>query len=155
MTDDERWMLAALAEAARAPEHGDVPIGCVIVSADGVELGRGHNRREVDHDPSAHAEIVALRGASQRLGQWRLDGATAYVSLEPCPMCAGAFVNARIMRLVYGASDPKAGAVHSLFNIGADSRLNHRFESSGGVLSEQSVALLRAFFGELRAQGQR
>jgi tRNA(adenine34) deaminase len=155
MTDDERWMEVALAEAARAPEHGDVPIGCVIVSADGEECGRGRNRREVDHDPSAHAEIVALRAASQRIGQWRLDGATAYVSLEPCPMCAGAFVNARIARLVYGATDPKAGAVHSLFNIGADLRLNHRFESSGGVLADQSVALLRAFFGELRAQGQR
>lgn len=155
MSGDERWMQSALDEASRAPEHGDVPIGCVIVSAEGVELGRGRNRREVDHDPSAHAEIVALREASRRLGQWRLDGATAYVTLEPCPMCAGAFVNARIGRVVYGAADPKAGALHSLFQLGADPRLNHRFETVAGVLSEPSVALLRAFFAELRAQGQR
>jgi tRNA(adenine34) deaminase len=155
MSADERWMEIALAEAALAPEHADVPIGCVIVSRDGVELSRARNRRELDGDPTAHAEIVALREAARKLGVWRVEGATAYVTLEPCAMCAGAFVNARIARLVYGASDPKAGAVHSLFGIGSDRRLNHRYDAVAGVLAERAAAELRAFFAQLRAQGQR
>jgi tRNA(adenine34) deaminase len=148
-------MRRTLEEAARAVDHGDVPIACIVVSADGRELGRAHNRREVDADPTAHAEILALRVAASRIGHWRLEGATVYVTLEPCPMCAGALVNARIARLVYGARDPKAGAVHTLLSLGADPRLNHRFEASGGVLADDSIALLQAFFAKLRAAGEK
>lgn len=152
---DLAWMRHALAEAALAEEHEDVPIGCVIVDASGLELGRGHNRREVDADPTAHAEILALRAAAFRRGHWRLEGCTAFVTLEPCPMCAGALVNARIGRLVYAAADPKAGAVRSLFRLGEDARLNHRFEVASGVAAEDSVALLQAFFRRLRARGEK
>ena len=150
--DDQSWMLLALEQADLASRVGDVPVGCVIVSGEGRELGRGHNRREVDRDPTAHAEIVALQQAARGMGHWRLEGAVVYVTLEPCPMCAGALVNARIRRLVYGASDPKAGAVRSLFEIGTDPRLNHRFEVVSGVLEEQSIARLQAFFGQLRTR---
>jgi tRNA(adenine34) deaminase len=148
-------MRRALDEAALAAAHGDVPIGCVIVAADGTELARAHNRRELDADPTAHAEILALRAAARVVGHWRLEGASVFVTLEPCPMCAGALVNARAARLVYAAADPKAGAVDSLFSIGKDTRLNHRFEVTGGVLADESAALLRAFFAELRAAGQK
>jgi tRNA(adenine34) deaminase len=143
-------MLRALEQADQAAEHGDVPIGCVIVEADGRELGAGHNRREIDADPTAHAEILALRAAAARRGRWRLDGATVYVTLEPCPMCAGALVNARIERLVYGAHDPKAGAISSLFSIGRDERLNHRFSIESGLLERACIERLQSFFGSLR-----
>ena len=152
---DHDWMGEALAEADGARSHADVPIGSVIVSSSGELLGRGHNHREVDADPTAHAEIVALRAAAAALGHWRLEGATVYSTLEPCPMCAGALVNARIARLVYGAADAKAGAVDTLFQIGRDSRLNHRFESTSGVRRDECAARLSAFFAERRAEGQK
>jgi tRNA(adenine34) deaminase len=148
---DLRWMEEALLEADLAPLHGDVPVGCVILDEHGVELSRDHNRREERADPTAHAELLALRAAAARLGHWRLERATAYVTLEPCPMCAGALVNSRVGRVVYGATDPKAGALHSLFEIGRDTRLNHRFEVQSGVLAEQGAARLKAFFAKLRA----
>ena len=122
---------------------------------EGVELARAHNVRERDGDPTGHAELVAVRAAASSRGHWRLDGCTIFVTLEPCAMCAGALVNARITRLVYGVADPKAGAVTSLFEIGKDLRLNHRFVVDGGVLADSSIALLRAFFAELRARGEK
>jgi tRNA(adenine34) deaminase len=155
MDSDAAWMLQALEEAALAPAHGDVPVGCLIVSEDGRELGRAHNRREVDADPTAHAEVLALRCAAAAQGHWRLTGATVYATLEPCPMCAGALVNARIARLVYAASDPKAGAIHSLFGLGSDARLNHRFEVARGPHAALAVAQLQAFFAQLRAAGEK
>ena len=148
---DVGWMRQALDEADRAPLHADVPVGCVIVSAEGRVLARDHNRREERADPTAHAELLALRSAAAQLGHWRLEGATAFVTLEPCPMCAGALVNARVARVVYGATDLKAGAVSSLFEIGRDLRLNHRFEVTAGVLGEEGGARLKAFFAKLRA----
>jgi tRNA(adenine34) deaminase len=148
---DEDWMGVALAEADLATEHADVPVGCVVVAADGSELAREHNRREQLQDPIAHAETLALREAARKLGHWRLEGATVYVTLEPCAMCAGALVSARIARLVYAAPDPKAGAVDSLFQIGRDPRLNHRFPVVSGVLAAESGARLSAFFKKLRA----
>jgi len=138
-----------LAEAAAA--RGDVPVGAVVVR-DGVVVGVGHNRREIECDPTGHAEIVALREACRSAGRWRVDGATLYVTLEPCPMCAGAIVNARVARLVYGADDPKAGAVRSLYEICDDPRLNHRVELRGGVLAAPSATLLREFFVRARAK---
>jgi tRNA(adenine34) deaminase len=147
----ERWMREALGEADSAPLHGDVPVGCVIVDAQGVELARDHNRREERADPTAHAELLALRAAAARLGHWRLEGATVFVTLEPCPMCAGALVNARVARVVFGASDAKAGALESLFEIGRDLRLNHRFQVVPGVLASEGSARLKAFFAKLRA----
>lgn len=153
--DDDFWMGEALAEADLASVHGDVPIGCVIVGASGEVLARGHNRREVDADPTAHAEMVALRTAAAATGHWRLEGTTVYATLEPCPMCAGALVNARVARLVYGASDPKAGAVDTLFEIGRDPRLNHRFAVTSGVARDACAGRLTAFFAALRAQGQK
>ena len=154
-TNDERWMREALAEASRAERHGDVPIGCIVVDAAGNELGRGQNRREVAADPTAHAEILALRAAARRRGHWRLLDCTVYSTLEPCPMCAGALVNARVGRVVYGARDAKAGAIDSLFEIGRDARLNHRFEVQAGVLEAEAVALLQSFFAKLRAAGEK
>lgn len=154
----ERWLpFAALAleEADAASAHRDVPVGAIVVDDDGTILGRGHNRREVDQDPVAHAEIVALRAAAITRGHWRLDRATLVVTLEPCAMCAGALVNARIGRVVFGARDPKAGAVRSLFTIGDDARLNHRFEIVEGVLADEAAARLRAFFAALRAAGEK
>ncbi|AUX41518.1 adenosine deaminase [Sorangium cellulosum] len=148
---DVQYMREALAEAQAAAAVEDVPVGAVIVGADGAVLARGRNRREIDQDPTGHAEIDALRAAARRLGRWRLEGATVYATLEPCPMCAGALVNARIARLVYGCPDPKAGAVDTLFAIGRDSRLNHRFAVTSGVLADESAALLRAFFAKLRS----
>jgi len=148
---DQHWMLQALLEADRAPVHGDVPVGCIVVDAEGLELARDHNRREERADPTAHAELLALRAAAAKLGHWRLERASVFVTLEPCPMCAGALVNARVGRVVYGATDPKAGALHSLFEIGRDLRLNHRFEVTSGVLAEDGAARLKAFFAKLRA----
>lgn len=153
--DDRWWMERALEEADLATEHGDVPVGCVIVNAQGQEIARGRNRREIDGDPTAHAEIEALRQAARGIGHWRLEGATVYVTLEPCAMCAGALVNARVARVVYGALDPKAGAIESVFSIGCDNRLNHRFAVTGGVLRDESVARLQAFFQRLRAAGEK
>ena len=150
-----RWMNEALREADAAAEALDVPVGCVIVDAQGLEIGRGRNRRELDRDPTAHAEIIALRQAAARLNCWRLDGCTVYVTLEPCPMCAGALVNARIARLVYGARDPKAGAVQSAFFIGNGAELNHRFDVNGGVAEAECIARLQTFFARLRANGEK
>ena len=144
-------MRVALGEADAAPGHGDVPVGCVVVDAHGVELSRDHNRREERADPTAHAELLALRAAANKLGHWRLERCTVFVTLEPCPMCAGALVNARVARVVFGASDPKAGALHSLFEMGRDLRLNHRFEVAPGVLAEEGAARLKAFFAARRA----
>jgi tRNA(adenine34) deaminase len=152
---DLAWMREALAEARQAAAAGDVPVGCVIVDASGRQVARGRNLREVAQDPTAHAEIVALRAAAEATGHWRLEGCTLYVTLEPCPMCAGALVNARIPRVVYGAADPKAGAIDSLFEIGRDIRLNHRITSRSGVLAEEAVELLRSFFARLRAAGEK
>ena len=153
--DDEHWMRLALAEADAAAAKGEVPVGCVIVSRDGTLLAQGHNLRETDEDPTAHAEIVAVRAAAQKLGTWRLEDTTLYVTLEPCVMCAGALVNARVGRVVYGADDPKAGACTTLFTIGQDPRLNHRFTIVKGVLAAESAERLRAFFAALRAQGKK
>jgi tRNA(adenine34) deaminase len=149
--DDERWMRRALAEAERAVRHGDVPIGAVVVRQ-GEVLGRGHNRREVDGDPLAHAELIAIRRAARRVDGWRLLGTTMYVTLEPCAMCAGALVNARVERLVFGASDPKAGFCASLGNLVQDPRLNHRLTVTRGVLEAECSALLKGFFARLRAK---
>jgi tRNA(adenine34) deaminase len=140
-------MRLALAEAARAPEHGDVPIGAVVVGPDGTVLAQACNEPELAADPTAHAEVLALRRAAEAHGTWRLEGCTLVVTLEPCTMCAGALVLSRVDRLVYGAADPKAGAVGSLWDVVRDRRLNHRPEVVGGVLAEDAGALLRAFFG--------
>ena len=142
-------MAEALAEARRAAEEGEIPIGAVLV-AEGRIAGRGRNARERLRDPTAHAEILALQEASRSLGRWRLTGATMYATLEPCPMCAGALVNARVDRLVYAVRDPKAGAVDTLFDVVRDARLNHRIEVTSGVLADQCGALLREFFRERR-----
>jgi len=149
VTEDEAFMQEALAEARRAAEAGDVPVGAVVVVG-GQVVARGRNRREADSDPCAHAEVEALREAARAARSWRLVGATVYVTLEPCPMCAGALVNARISRLVYGCTDPKAGAVDTLFSIGRDVRLNHRFEVTSGVLAEPCAAVLKEFFAVRR-----
>ncbi len=149
MREDERWMEEALALARMAEETGDVPVGALVVR-EGRVLGRGFNRREAACDPTAHAEVLALREAAETDGIWRLDGATLYVTLEPCPMCAGAVVNSRIARLVFGATDPKGGACGSLFDIPSDPRVNHRVPITSGILAEESAAMLRAFFEERR-----
>ena len=143
-------MALALAEAALAPGHGDVPIGAVVVTADGEVVGQGHNERELTADPTAHAEVLALRRASERLGSWRLEGCTLVVTLEPCTMCAGALVLARVDRLVYGAVDDKAGAVGSLWDVVRDRRLNHRPEVVSGVQEAECGAVLRDFFAHHR-----
>lgn len=151
--EDQLWMREALSEARRAAELGEVPVGAVVVS-DGAVVACGHNRREVDGDPLAHAEVLAIRAAAARLGSWRLGGCTLYVTLEPCAMCGGALVLSRISRLVFGASDPKAGYCGSLGNLVEDPRLNHRLEVTRGVLEEECAALLRGFFADLRRQRQ-
>jgi len=145
---DEHWMGVALDEAQAAAALGDVPVGAVVVIDDRI-VGRGRNRREVDRDPTAHAEIVALRDAAATLGQWRVEG-TLVVTQEPCPMCAGALVNARIARLVFGCPNPKAGAVATLYQIVSDPRLNHRVAITGGVRAEECAVILQQFFAELR-----
>jgi tRNA(adenine34) deaminase len=148
-------MRTALAEAEAAAVAGEVPVGCVIVDAAANELARGHNLREASQDPTAHAEMIAIRAAAALAKTWRLDGATAYVTLEPCAMCAGALVHARVARLVYGCDDPKGGAIVTLYRIGQDARLNHRFALERGVLAEECAAALHAFFASLRAQGKK
>lgn len=147
--EDERFMREALEWAVRSLAHDDVPVGCVLV-ADGVVLGAGENRREVDRDPTAHAEVVALRQAARERGRWRMDGVTAYVTLEPCVMCAGALLNARVERVVIGALDEKAGAVGSRYHLLTDPRLLHEASITYDVLAEESASLLRAFFLERR-----
>jgi len=142
-------MEEALAEARAAAAIGEVPIGAVVVQG-GEVIGRGHNRREVDGDPLAHAEILAIRQATARIPGWRLNGCTLYVTLEPCPMCAGALVASRVDRLVFGAADPKAGYCGTLGNLAQDPRLNHRLEVTGGVLEGECADLLRGFFAGLR-----
>ena len=148
---DQSYMKLALALAGRAEAAGDVPVGAVAVHA-GRIVGLGWNRRERDQDPCAHAELIALRAAAQEIGHWRLIDVTLYVTLEPCPMCAGALVNSRVKRLVYGCDDPKAGAARSLFSIVDDPRLNHRLEQDSGVLGAECAAQLRAFFQRRRAE---
>ena len=144
-------MRAALAEAVQATGAGDVPIGAAVVSASGEVIASGHNVRERDADPTGHAEVVALRAAAASLGQWRLTGCTLVVTLEPCTMCAGAAVLARVDRLVFAAYDEKLGAVGSLWDVVRDRRLNHRPEVVGGVLAEESAALLEDFFNPRRS----
>ena len=144
-------MRAALAEARRALDHGDVPIGAVIVKG-GEIVAAACNERELQGDPTAHAEVLALRAAAASVGSWRLSGCTAYVTLEPCPMCAGALVLARVDRLVYGSQDPRAGAAYSLYNIVQDPRLNHQLELTPDVLAEESAAMLTRFFEERRGR---
>jgi tRNA(adenine34) deaminase len=146
---DRAAMLQALDEARRAEAHGDVPVGAVVVR-DGQVIAARHNERELTGDPTAHAEVLALRDAATAVGHWRLDDCDLYVTLEPCPMCAGAIVNSRIRRVVFGATDPKAGAVRSLYRVADDPRLNHRAEVEGGVLADESAALLKAFFAARR-----
>ncbi len=146
---DETFMGLALEEASAAAAEGEVPVGAVVVR-EGEVVSRAHNRREAEHDPTSHAEIVAIREAARKLGRWRLSDCTVYATLEPCPMCAGAMHQARIERLVYGATDPKAGAVGTLYDIAGDERLNHRFEVTPGVRAEECAELLRSFFADLR-----
>jgi tRNA(adenine34) deaminase len=142
---DQRWMREALDVAEGCLAHGDVPIGCAVVRGDELVAVAG-NERELRNDPTAHAELLALRAAAERAGSWRLEGHTMYVTLEPCAMCAGAIVLARVARVVVGAADPKAGFAGSLGNLVQDPRLNHRAELVSGVLAEDSAELLRAFF---------
>jgi len=155
--DHAHWMKQALLHAALAATNGEVPVAAVVVhhpeDLPPTMIGIGHNLRESDYDPSAHAEIVAMRLAGKALGHWRLTECTLYVTLEPCPMCAGAIVSARLPRLVYGARDPKAGAVHSLFHLCSDQRLNHQVEVIADVLSAESAGLLRTFFNARRQRG--
>ncbi|MEV4615126.1 tRNA adenosine(34) deaminase TadA [Kitasatospora sp. NPDC049258] len=149
----DRWtdqMRLAIAEAALATATGDVPVGALVLGPDGAVLGRGHNEREAVGDPTAHAEVVAVRQAAAAVGEWRLGGCTLVVTLEPCTMCAGAIVLSRIDRVVYGALDEKAGAAGSLFDVMRDRRLNHRPEVIGGVLAEECGAQLRTFFDTQR-----
>jgi tRNA(adenine34) deaminase len=143
-------MRLALVEAARSAPSADVPIGAVVLDADGAVIGRGHNAREASGDPTAHAEVLALRAAAASAGGWRLSGATLVVTLEPCTMCAGALVLARVERLVYGAVDEKAGAVGSLWDVVRDRRLNHRPEVVSGVLADECREVLRAWFADQR-----
>jgi tRNA(adenine34) deaminase len=146
---DEDFMGLALEQARAAPEHGDVPIGAVVVRG-GKVVASARNERELRRDPTAHAEILALREATAGTDSWRLDDATMYVTLEPCPMCAGALVLARVERLVYGTADPRAGAALSLYNIVQDPRLNHNVEIATGVLGDECAGLLKAFFHSKR-----
>ena len=146
---DEYFMRLALREATRALDHDDVPIGALVVR-DGEVIGTGHNEREVRADPTAHAEMIALREAARAIGSWRVLDAVLYVTLEPCAMCAGAIVLARVPRVVFAATDPKAGAAGSVFDILAEPRLNHRPQVAGGLLAEESADLLRAFFAPRR-----
>ena len=146
----EELVRAALEDARGAPAHGDVPVGALVVDATGEVIGRGRNERELRGDPTAHAEVLALKQAAVLRGGWRLEGCTLVVTLEPCTMCAGALVLARVDRLVYGAADPKAGAVGSLWDVVRDRRLNHRPEVVGGVLADECGAVLREFFATAR-----
>lgn len=153
MVGYDEWddpMRTALDEARAATATGDVPIGAVVLDPDGTVIGRGRNEREADADPTAHAEILALRAAARTRGEWRLEGCTLVVTLEPCTMCAGAAVLSRVRRVVFGAYDDKAGAVGSLWDVVRDRRLNHRPEVVAGVLADESAALLDGFFAQHR-----
>ncbi len=151
--NDEHWMRRALEEAAKAVEHGDVPIGAVAVREAEI-IGRGHNCRERDQDPTAHAEMIALREAARVVGHWRLENVTLYCTLEPCAMCAGAMVLARLPRLVYATLDPKTGAAGSVLNILDHPQLNHRVMVTSGLLADEAAAQIRAFCAALRTEGQ-
>ena len=146
---DEYFMRLALREASRALEHDDIPVGAVVVK-DGEVIGSGHNEREVREDPTAHAEIIALRAAARTLGSWRVLDSVLYVTLEPCAMCAGAIVLARVPRVVFGTIDPKAGAAGSVLDVLAEPRLNHRPQVESGLLAEECAEALRAFFASRR-----
>jgi tRNA(adenine34) deaminase len=152
MTEDERWMESAFREAELAYKRKEVPIGAVIVHKSKI-IGRGYNQIETLQDPTAHAEMIAITAAAGHLGARRLEGCVLYVTLEPCPMCAGAIVLARLPRLVFGAPDPKAGACGTLYNLVQDERLNHRVELVGGVMEEQCGAILKDFFTKVRSNG--
>jgi tRNA(adenine34) deaminase len=152
-TDHERWMKRALELAQAAGSRGETPIGAVVV-CDGEIVGEAGNHKEKPGDPLGHAEVLAIRQAAEKLGRWRLSGCTLYVTLEPCTMCAGAVVHARLDRVVYGARDPKAGAVHSLYQILADPRLNHSPEVIEGVLADEAGAVLKDFFRALRSKSK-
>ncbi|HEX4795547.1 MAG TPA: tRNA adenosine(34) deaminase TadA [Humisphaera sp.] len=155
-SESEHWMTEAIAEARKAEAIDEVPIGCVIVhDPSQTVIGRGYNRRQIDRDATAHAEILAIRQAGHARGGWRLIDCSLYVTLEPCPMCAGAIVNARIPRLAYGCDDPKAGAVRTLFQLCEDPRLNHRVIVEAGILADQCGQLLRVFFQKQRAMGKK
>ena len=149
MENDIKYMKMALAEARKAYQRAEVPIGAVVVCDDQV-VGRGFNLREQTQDPTSHAEMIALREAAENEASWRLEDCQLYVTLEPCPMCAGAILQSRIKRLVYGASDPKAGAVKSLYQLLDDERFNHQVEVEAGVMGKESAQLLKDFFRELR-----
>ena len=149
IAEDRQWMQQAVDEANRASLHGDVPVGAIAVGADG-KVARAHNRREIDHDPTAHAEVLALRALAALGESWNLAGSTLYVTQEPCVMCAGAIVNARVARLVYGCDNPKAGAVRTRYRIADEGRLNHKVEIEGGVLASECGQLLSNFFVQLR-----
>ncbi|HXZ28557.1 MAG TPA: tRNA adenosine(34) deaminase TadA [Terriglobales bacterium] len=151
MSSDELWMEEALREALRAQAAGEVPVGAVVV-CEGRIVGRGANRNLTDHDPAAHAEVLALRQAGAALGNHRLEGCEMFVTIEPCAMCAGALVHARLKRLVYGAEDPKAGAVHSVLQVLNHPSLNHKMDVTWGVLGGRCAELLQTFFRERRAQ---
>ena len=148
MLDDAGFMKEALKEAQTAFDAGEVPIGAVLVDSTGVIVARAHNMRETWRDGTAHAEIIALREAAKKLGRWRLSGLTLYVTIEPCPMCAGALVMSRVDRVVYGATDAKAGACESLFNIVGHPALNHQLEMRAGVLEDECRAIMKRFFQE-------
>ena len=156
MTDEMHHMYMGLALdlAEKAAAEGEVPVGAIVV-VDGKVMGHGANRREQDQDPMAHAEVLAIAQAAHATGYWRLDNASLYVTLEPCPMCAGAIVNSRIPTVVYGADDPKAGAVRSLYQILEDPRLNHRCQVYPGVRAAESSAMLTTFFSSLRKHGKK
>lgn len=149
LVDTDELMGLAIAEAKLAPDHDDVPVGAVVVIGDRV-VAAAHNEREQRGDPTAHAEVVALRAAAEAVGSSRLDGATLVTTLEPCPMCAGAALLARVERVIFGADDPKAGALGSLYNLGADPRLNHEFEVVRGVRRDECAELLQSFFAQRR-----
>ena len=152
--DDRYWMGRALRQAALAEKRGEVPIGAVVIR-DGAVVGSGYNLRETGHDPTAHAELVAVRKAAKKLAAWRLSGCTVYVTLEPCIMCMGAMVLARIDRLVYGCRDPKGGAAGTLYDLSCDPRLNHRFPVEAGVREEECSRVLSEFFAALRGKNKR
>ena len=147
--EDEGFMRLAIEEAALAEAKGEVPVGCVVVH-EGQVIARGHNLREQTQDPTTHAEVLAVRDAARARGTWRLSGCEVYVTLEPCPMCAGALVNARVDRVIFATEDPKAGATWTLYTIGSDTRLNHRFAQTSGVLQAEASRQLKAFFARIR-----
>lgn len=151
LLQDQRFMEMALAEAQAAAAMGEVPVGAVVV-LDGEVIATGHNRREVDNDPTAHAELLAIRDAAQVIGDWRLEGCTVYVTLEPCAMCAGLMVNSRIARCVYGTPDPRGGFLGTLGDLSSNTVLNHRFEVEAGVCAEAAAAHLKDFFRRVRAK---